>query len=177
MTMTDHEQRELRSYCSFLLREYGFHIPPTDPVIPALYIIHKETQLNDQNNRALAGLVKEAISKINPKVFNFNSPGEAWKFQVGIAFKWISGGLLVLILIAITVWYWSMKNNVDTAKTIIETSGNVSQLLKAVKRDKAGCFFIDFTAAKGDSTQHFAEFQKINTKTVRVYLGKDLKLR
>ena len=78
MTMTDHEQKDLRSYCAFLLKEYGFHFSPSDPVVPALYIIHKEMQLNNQNNKALASQVKEATSRINPKEFHFHYPGEAW---------------------------------------------------------------------------------------------------
>ncbi len=44
MAMTDQEQKQLRFYCAFLLKEYEFHFSPTDPVIPALYIIHNEMQ-------------------------------------------------------------------------------------------------------------------------------------
>ncbi len=173
MAMTDQEQKDLRSYCAFILNEYGFQYSPNDPAIPVLYIIHREMQLNNQNNKAIASLVKEASSRINPKVFNFNSPGEAWKFQMGVAFKWILIGLLILPLIWIAAWYWSMVNDVDRAKIIIEASGNAGELLKGVKKDKADYYFIDFTAAKGDSIQPFKEYQKLNAKTVRVYLGKE----
>ena len=171
--MTDQEQKDLRSYCAFILNQYGFQYSPSDPAIPLLYIIHKEMQLNNQNNKAIASLVKEASSRINPKVFNFNSPGEAWKFQMGVAFKWILSGLLVLLLIWIAAWHWSMVNDVDRAKIIIEASGNAGELLKGVKKDDVGYYFIDFTAAKGDSIQPFKEFQKLDRKTVRVYLGKE----
>ena len=172
MAMTDQEQKDLRSYCAFILNEYGFQFSPNDPVIPALYIIHKEMQLNNQNNKEIASLVKEASSRINPKVFNFNSPGEAWKFQIGIAFKWILSGFLALSLIWVAAWRWSMANDVDRAKIIIESSGNVGELLKGMKKDKTGYYFIDFTAVKGDSIQPFKEYQRLNAKTVRVYLGK-----
>src|SRR6266850_4534548 len=130
MAMTDQEEKDLRSYCALLLKEYGFQFAPDNPEIPALYIIHKEMQLNNQNNKVIALLVTEASSRINPKVFNFNSPGEAWKFQIGMAFKWILSGLLVLLLIWIAAWYWSMVNEVDRAKIIIEASGNAGELLK-----------------------------------------------
>lgn len=175
MAMTDQEQKQLRFYCAFLLKEYGFQFSANDPVIPALYIIHKEMQLNNQNNKAIASLVKEASSRISPKVFNFNAAGEAFKFQVGIAFKWILSGLLVLLLIWIAAWYWSMVNEVDRAKIIIEASGKAGELLNRVKKDKAGFYFVDFTAAKGDSIQPFKEYQRLNVKTVRVYLGKELR--
>jgi len=175
MAMTDQEQKDLRSYCAFILKEYGFHFSPNDPVIPALYIIHKEMQLNKQNNSAIASLVKEASSRINPRTFHFNSPGEALKFQLGITLKWILTGLLVLISIWIGIWYWSMVNDVDRAKTIIQASKKMSGLIVRVEKDNEGYYFIDFTAAKGDSIQHFKEFQKLNAKTVRVYLGKESK--
>jgi hypothetical protein len=173
MAMTDQEQKELRFYCAFLLKEYGFQFSPTDPVIPALYIIHKEMQLNNQSNKALASQVKEASSKINPKEFHFHCAGEAWKFQLGIAVKWILTGLIALSFVAVAVWYWSMARDVDRARTIIESSGEVVELLKAVAKDKTGYCFIDFTAAKGDSIRNFKEYRKLNTSTVRVYLGKD----
>jgi hypothetical protein len=171
--MTDQEQKELRFYCAFLLKEYGFQFSPTDPVIPALYIIHKEMQLNSQSNKALALQVKEASSKINPKEFHFHCAGEAWKFQLAIAVKWILTGLIVLLFTAVAVWYWSMTKDIDKARTIIESSGEMGELLKAVTKDKAGYYFIDLTAAKGDSIRNFKEYRKLNPKTVRVYLGKE----
>lgn len=173
MAMTDQEQKNLRSYCAFILKEYGFHFSPTDPVIPALYIIHKEMQLNNQNNSTIASLIKEASSKINPTTFHFNSPGAALKFQLGIALKWILGGFLVLMLICIGVWYWSIVNDVERARTIIQASDNLGELIKRVKKNDEGYYFIDFTATKGDSIRHFTEYQKLNTKTVRIYLGRD----
>jgi hypothetical protein len=172
MAMTDQERKELRTYCAILLKEYGFQFSPDDPVIPALYIIHKEMELNSQGNTLLASQVKETLSRINPKEFHFHYPGEAWKFQIGIVFKWLSSALIIVLFAWVAVWYWSVVKDVDGARTIIESSGNMGELHKAVKKDKAGYYFIDFTAAKGDSIRNFKEYQKLNTKTVRVYLGK-----
>jgi hypothetical protein len=174
MAMTDQEQKDLRAYCAFILKEFGFHFPPNDPVIPAIYIIHKEMQLNNQNNKAISLLIKEALSKINPTTFHFNSPGEAWKFQMGVTLRWILSGLLVLILIWTAIWYWSRVNDIDRAKTI-GASYNISELLKRVQKNDEGYYFIDFTAAKGDSVQNFKEFKKQNARTVRVYLGRHSK--
>jgi len=171
--MTDKEQKELRGYCAFLLKEYGFHISPNDPVIPALYIIHKEMQLTNQNSKALALEVKQASSRINPKQFHFQYPGEAWKFQLGAAFKWILIGVIVLLFTWVGAWYWAMVEDVDKARVIIEASGRVGELMKVARKDKDGYYFIDFTAPKGDSIQDFKEFRKLNAKTVRVYLGRD----
>ena len=107
MAMTDQEQKDLRSYCAFLLREYGFQFSPNDPVLPALYIIHKEMQLNNQNNKAIASQIQEASSRINSTVFKFYSQEAAWKFQLGITLRWGLIGLFVLIFLGITAWYWS----------------------------------------------------------------------
>lgn len=175
MAMTDQEQKDLRFYCAFILKEYGFHFPPNDPVIPALYIMHKEMQLNNKNNNAIASLIKEASAQINPKVFHFDSPGEAWKFQMGVTLRWILVGLIVLVLIWTGIWFWSRVNDVKRAKTIIEASDKLNELIKHVQKNNDGYYFIDFTVAKGDSVQSFKEYQKLDSKSVRVYLGKQSK--
>jgi hypothetical protein len=173
MTMTEKQQRDIRSYCAFLLTEYGIHFSPDDPVIPALYVVHKEMQLSNASNKAIASEVKEAAAKINPTVFHFNSGGAAYNFQIGIAVKYLLIGSLVLLFTVAGIWYWSMVNNVDQAKTIIETSRSMGELLKRVKKDEEGFYIIDFTLANGDSIQRFREFQKLNAKTVRIVVGKE----
>lgn len=171
--MTDKEQKDLRAYCAFLLKEYGFHISPSDPIIPALYIIHKEMHHSIQSSKTLASLIKEASASINPTQYHFQYPGEAWKFQLGIALKWFLMGLIAVLLTSVGVWYWSMVKEIDKARMIIEASGPAGELVKAVQKDEDGYYFIDFTAPKGDSIRGFKEFRKLNVKTVRVYLGKD----
>ena len=171
--MTEQEQKSIRSYCAFLLTEYGIHFSPDDPVIPALYVIHKEMQLSTKNNKAIASDIKEAAAKINPTVFHFNNGDAAYKFHVGIAVKYILIGSLILFFALAGIWYWSMTNNVDQAKAIIEASESMGKLMKRVKKDDEGFFVIDFTAAKGDSIQRFTEFQKLDTKTVRIVIGKE----
>ena len=170
--MTEKEQRGIRSYCAFLLTEYGVHFSPDDPVIPALYVIHKEMQLSNASNKGIASEIKEAAAKINPTVFHFNNGDAAYKFQIGIAVKYILIGSLVLLFTVAGIWYWSMVNNVDQAKAIIEASGSMGELMKRVKKDE-GFYVIDFTAAKGDSIQRFKEFQKLDAKTVRIVVGKE----
>lgn len=172
--MTDKEQKALRKYCAFLLTEYGFQFSPDDPVIPALFTIHKEVEVLRQDNGELASLVKEASSKINPVTFHFNYKGEAWKFQMGIALKWISFGGLLALFASIAVWYWSMKNEIEHVRVMNENFEFTAELNKRVKKQE-GFYFIDFIAAKGDSTVYFTEFRKLNTKTVRVYLGRENK--
>jgi len=172
--MTENEQKQLRAYCAFLLKEYGFEFSTHDPVIPALYTIHKEVEVLRQSNHKLVSLVAQAASKINPVTFHFNHKGEAWRFQMGIALKWVSFGLLLALFAWIAVWYWSMKNEIDHVRMMNETFETTSQLNKRVKKQD-GLYFIDFTAAKGDSTKYFTEYRKINTKTIRVYLGKEHK--
>jgi hypothetical protein len=171
--MTEKEQRSIRSYCAFLLTEYGIHFSPDDPVIPALYVIHKEMQLSNAGNKGIASEIKEAAAKINPTVFHFNNGDAAYKFHVGIAVKYILIGSLVLLFTVTGIWYWSMVNNVDQAKTVIDVFGSMGELVKRVKKDDEGFYVIDFTAAKGDSIQRFTEFQKLDSKTVRIVVGKE----
>jgi hypothetical protein len=175
MVMTDQEQKDLRSYCALLLKEYGFHFSPNDPVIPALYIIYKEMQANTQRSNALTILIKDASSKINPTVFHFHVPGEALRFQIGQALKWMLLATPVLLMSWIGVWHWSMTKDLDQARNIINTFENVSELVKHVKKNDDGYYFIDFTISKGDSIQQVREFGMLNPKTVRVYLGKGQK--
>ncbi len=175
MAMTDQEQKELRSFCAFLLREFGFQFTPDNPVIPALYIIHKEMQLNNQNNKAIASLVQEASARINPTEFKFYSDGAAWKFQLGITLRWCLVGLVFLMFIVVVTWYRSMGIEVERAKVILSAYGKANELLKRERKDNEGYYYMDFTSAGGNVSQDFKEFKTLNAKTVRVYLGKDVK--
>ena len=152
--------------------EHEIQMAVSDPVLPALFVIHEEMKKNNQKNQAIADAIVEASKKFNPKQFIFNSGDAASKFQRGITLRWsIVVGLAVLLTWGVA-WYWSMRNDVEKARTIIIVSGNMGVLLQAAKKDESGDFFVDLTAAKGDSTQHFGEFRRLNAKTVRVYLGR-----
>lgn len=173
--MTDQEEKDLRSYCATLLKEYGFQFTPDNPEIPVLYIIHKELQLNSENNKAIASLVQEVASRINPTEFKFYSDGAAWKFQMGMTIRWLLIGLVFLMSIGVATWYRSMGIDVGRAKTILSASGKANELLKRARKDDEDYFYLDFTSTGENATQDFKEFKTLNVKTVRVYLGKDLK--
>jgi hypothetical protein len=175
MAMTDKEQREVRNYSAFLLKEYGFDIPLNDPVMPALYIIHKEMELTNQSNKAIASEVKRAASKINPTVFNFNNEDAAFKFQMGIGVKWFLYGCVIAVIAGIGAWHWSNVNKVEEAENIVQNSGKLGEMLRLVKRDNEGFYIIDFTAAKADSVEFLKEFRKMDEKTVRIYLARETK--
>lgn len=177
MSMTDKEQRDLRAYCAFLLKEYGFQLTPNDPVMPALYIIHREMEHNSASNRELAHQVRKAAEKIKPQVFHFNVTGEAWKYQLGAAIKWMVGGLIILLFLGLIAWYLSTTSKVRQANAIMKTHSYLDDLLKQVKKDETGYYYVDFTSAKrnskADSLHRFNKFQILNATTVRLYLGKD----
>jgi hypothetical protein len=175
MEMTDQERRDLRSYCAFLHKEYGFHFSTDNPAIPTLYVIHKELQRSIETNNKMTVKVEGAISKMNPTIFQFYSEAAAFKFQLGIAIKWFISGLIILLFVAAGGLHWSNVNNVDEAKMIIQSHKNIAELMRRVKKDDEGNFFIDFKAAKGDSNKYFSEFKKLDAKTVRVYVGKEAK--
>lgn len=175
MAMTDKEQREMRNYSAFLLKEYGFDIPLTDPVMPALYIIHKEMEMTDRSSKAIASEVKAAASKINPTVFNFNNEDAAFKFQLGIGVRWFLHGCIIAVLAAMGAWHWSNVNKVEEAENIVQNSGKLGEMLKLVKKDNEGFYIIDFKAAKADSIVFLKEFRKMDASTVRIYLARETK--
>lgn len=172
MSMTAQEQKEVRAYCAFLLTEYGIHLPPDDPVIPALYIMYRHTKSNSESNHTLADQIHEALKKLQPQEFHFHHPGEAWKFQMATAFKWMLISVLVLVFLLIGTWHWSRVNDVAKAKLIIQSSGDMGKLFHRVQIDNKGIYFIDFIVSSGDSTKHFIEYERIDKKTIRVYVGK-----
>jgi hypothetical protein len=175
MEMTDQERRDLRSYCAFLHKEYGFHFSTDNPAIPTLYVIHKELQRSIETNDKMRLKVEEAASRINPTIFHFHSEEAAFKFQLGVAIKWFISGFIILLLFTAGSWHWSNMNNVKEAKLIIQNYKNMVELIRRVKKDDEGSFFIDFKAAKGDSIKYFREFKKLDAKTVRVYVGKEVR--
>lgn len=138
-----------------------------------MYIFHKEMEVCIASNRTIIAEVKSAATKIHPEVFQFNSSEAAWKFQMGITYRWAMFLGCALLLLWISAWWWSMKKEVDQARIIIKASGNIGLLAKQVRQDRDGYYFIDFTAPNSDSLKSFTEFQVINAKTVRVFLGNE----
>ncbi|MEI9918949.1 MAG: hypothetical protein WDO14_09130 [Bacteroidota bacterium] len=175
MAMTEREQKEYRTYCSSLSSDYGFDISTTNPISPAMYIFHKEMQLCIETNKEIASEIKSAASKIHPEVLHFSSSEAAWSFQLGIIYRWALFGGLTLLLIWIAAWWWSMKVEIDQARIIVKNSGNIDVLAKQVRQDKDGYYFIEFTAPRSDTIKYFTDFQVINAKKVRVFLGKESK--
>lgn len=175
MAQTDSEHKELRSYCASLLDQFGFEYKTTDPIIPTMFIMQKQSEANTEANREIAAEIKKVAEKISPKVFNFYGQNEAWKFQVGIAVKWVLFSLPVIVVIWIAAWWWSMVSDIEQAKTIISWSGNIGILANRVQKTNDGSFFIDFSKDRGDSTRHFYEYRIVNKSTLRVFLGKETK--
>lgn len=130
---------------------------------------------NNKSNEILGLQIKEALSRTKPKEFHFHHPGEAWKFQLAGAFKWVLTGFVVLALSSFGAWHWSRLHDVEAARTILQQSGNVSKLLQRIQRDDNGDYFIDFTAGTGDSVKYCVEYEKLDRQTVRVYLGRESK--
>jgi hypothetical protein len=170
-SMTDKERRQLREYCALLMREYGFEFLPTEPILPSLYIVHKEMQRAIEANQAIASKIETASSKIHPRVFNFNQPGEAWKFQLATGVKWMLVAGIIWSFIAVGIWYWSIRSDLDRARAIMASHDRVSELARWAKKDGKGVLFIDLIEAKGDSAQRFREYVRINKKTVRIFIG------
>ncbi|RAV99663.1 hypothetical protein [Pseudochryseolinea flava] len=172
MAMTDKEIHALRNYCASILKEHGIQFDANDPVLPAVYIIHKEMERVYQSNQLIAERIDKAVLNLNPKVFHFNHAGEAWRFQLAIALKWILCGGLLIALVTASIWYWSLCSEVDRARTIVASRDNLNQIAANVKKNAGGSYFIDLTEAQADSVKHFYEYVRINKRTVRIFLGR-----
>ena len=171
MAMTEKERLHLRAYSVSLLSQYGFEFSEHDPVLPALYIIHKEMQKNNENNQRIVTQIDQASSRINPMVFHFNHPGDSWKFQLGIAVKWMIWAGLGMAFACIGIWYWSLRADISQARKIIDAHDRISQLATRAKKDNLGNLIIDFTEAKGDSAKRFWEYNRIDKRTIRIFIG------
>lgn len=174
--MTEKEEKELRAYCAFLLKEYGFHFSPSDPVIPALYVIHKETEASRLHSKLLMLQVKQAAARISPKVYHFNAPGEARRFQVGMALRWVIAVIPVLVFMALGIWYWSMGQDVQQAKAILDASGPVRELIQLTQKGEDDWLYLEFRQAIGDSIHLYKEYERRDAKTVRVYISRPRKV-
>lgn len=163
--MNDQEQKEVRRYCAFLLHQYGLHFPPDDPVIPALFVIHKEMQSVKEGNEHLATAIKDAVSKINPKEFHFHQKGEAFKFQLGSAVKWILMGIFILIILLTGVWHLQLTQDARQANELLKSSEEVGRLITRIRKDDKGNYFIDFRST---------EFKRLTPKTIRINLEKEI---
>jgi hypothetical protein len=171
--MTEKLQKELQDYSSFILKEYGFFIPPTDPVIPALFIIHQEVARNYKSNQLLGTLVQEATKKMNPNIYNFNVPGEALKFQIGSSIKLLFGCLTIVLFLFIGLSWIKIQTEVEKARSIIELSDPIQkELLNRIEKDSEGFYYIEFKESLSPSVINFTEYDEIGRGRVRVYLGR-----
>jgi hypothetical protein len=78
-----------------------------------------------------------------------------------------------MTLVSIGVWYWSIRNDIDRAKNIIDAHDRISQLAIRSKNDGKGHLIIDFTEAKGDSVKRFWEYSRIDKRTIRIVIGEE----
>ena len=90
-------------------------------------------------------------------------------------FKWVLSGLAVLALLLFGTWHWSRVNDVEAARAIVQHSGDIDKRFHRAQKNDDGTYFIDFTASTGDSVKYFVEYQKLDRKTVRVYVGRESK--
>lgn len=173
--MTEREEKELRNYCAWLLKEYGFSFPPSDPVIPALYVIHRELMTTKKSNEGIVQQIKEAALKVNPTIYSFSHPGEAWKFQMAQGVKWV----LVATIFLISSWGWYLSimvsGRIEEAKVTMNYLSRIEKnLLPLIRKDKEGFLFLEFSKPTGDTIRSFTEYNKLTNNKIRVYLGKTL---
>lgn len=153
--------------------EYGIHISENDELLPILHFVFNSVKEVNESRAKQESALNELMGKINRPVYNLG-PGEAWQFQLAASLKWLFIGVSVVLVSWIGQTWWSWKNDLDEAQRIIQSSERInSHLMNNVKRDSDGFMFLEFTEAKGNSIKNFIEYEKINSKTVRVYLGQE----
>lgn len=169
--MTDKELLHLREYCASLMTKYGFNLSTDNPATPMLYIIHREMEENNKTNKDIARLIRGASENMKAKNYHFNAPGEAWKFQMGIAIKWLIFGGLAIALTFCFVWYVSIQSDLAKAQYILDHEPALTQLLQQGKSDGKN-YFMEFRKPLGDGIQFLTEYEQIDSRTVRVYIDK-----
>lgn len=171
--MTEREEKELRNYCAWLLKEYGFTFPPTDPVIPALYIMHRQQMLANKCNDGVLRKLEDIAKSVSPVIYQFNHRGEAIKFQLAKLYRWHC----LIFIIALAGWGWFLvlkaKGDIVTAEAIISGSPQlVKNLVTRVRIDDEGFQFIEFSKPANGSIKFLTEYHQIDNTRVRIYLGK-----
>lgn len=171
--MTPGEQKELRDYSAHLMKSYGFDIPYTDPVMPALFIIHKEMSSAKVGNERLTATITEAVKKLNVESHRIAPPGEAWKSHLAASVKWIALSISMMLIMFILLAIIETDEKVEQAEKILEASPAVSaNFLKNVLKDSEGFYYLEFSEATGSRVKYFVEYDKVGNGKVRVYLGK-----
>lgn len=171
--MTEKEEKLLREYCARVLLKYGFEFTPDDPVIPALYTIYSELNSNKVGNEEVAKTITMALSKLNPTVYNFHGPGEAWKFKMAESMRWLFLAMGLVVAIGIGFIWWRQNHDVEKASEIISTSNGVQRMLMlSSKKDNRGYEYLEFSKAGKEFTAFWTEYLEVNKDTVRVYIGR-----
>lgn len=171
--MTDQEQKEVRAYCAHLLKNHGIDISPNDPIVPALFIIHKEMQQSTRSNQAIAALLRDQYIKSKGKSFHFHVAGEASKFQnaVTIRYALVTGTMLIGLLIGF-VW-WSNQNDVARAEIVLDAAQPIGrELTKLINKDDEGFYYLELKRPTDGRIQNYTEFNQLNDSTIRVYFGR-----
>ena len=182
--MSGEEKLKIRDFSAHLLKEWGFDFPPEDPVMPALYVFHKENEVlrkaNEKlqkevqdGNGKLSADIKKIVSSLQPVTYNFSTKGEAWKFKVAGVLPWLIGGMFFIITL------WSVGHYLkivvqEQNKTLIIKKLNVidQQILPSLKIDNDGDLYLEASSMK--DTIGINEFVLLNNGKVRVYLGRVL---
>ena len=152
---------------------YGIHISENDELLPVLHFVFHSVKEVKESRAKQESALGDLMSKINRPVYNF-APGEAWQFQIASSLKWLFIGISIVLFALIALKWWSSKNDLDEAQRIIRSSGRInSHLLNNVKEDRDGFMFLEFTEAEENSIKNFIEYEKVNSRTVRVYLGQE----
>lgn len=171
--MSEKEEKLLRQYCAQVLLKYGFEFSTHDPVVPALYTIYRELDANKVSNDEVAKKIKGALDKLNPTVYNFNEPGEAWKFKMAESLRWLYLGITLVAVMGIGLIWWRQDNNIGRAREILAISSGINRtLLLKAKKDDTGFMYLEFSKAKGKYILNYEEYHQIDNGTIRVYLGK-----
>ncbi|MBS1508560.1 MAG: hypothetical protein JSS79_18130 [Bacteroidetes bacterium] len=171
--MNDKQEKLLRIYCAQILVKYGFEFSPHDPVVPALYTIHCELNSNKTGNEQVAKSIGEAMKKINPTVYNFSERGEAWKFKFAESLRWLFIGLSVVLVVVVSLIWWSQYNDIRRATLIIAASKGANEtFIRSAKRDSQGYVYLEFSRAKGNVVDFWTDYEEVKKDTIRVYVGK-----
>lgn len=172
--MTEQQEKKIREFAAYLLGKHGFERGVLDPVLPVLYIIHKENSDLLDEARKISSQLQIGYEKFNPKSYTFYDDSAAWKFSLAGTLKWLWIGLTLIIIWWSGYFWWLQRVDVKTAQLVLKTADSITlELVQRVKKDKDGYFYLEFTKPKNNSIQFFSEYSQLGDKKIRVYVGKD----
>jgi hypothetical protein len=159
-------------------KAYGILLKETDEMTPLLYSIYQrssqtELQLTETQNliSELKAHMENIKKQTGSKIYNFQ-PGEAWKWQLGIAGKIISVfGVILAFLVLCCIAWWAMNDEIQKSRKFLATANSLEKNMVAkMVIGSDGNYFLRFKRVNGDTLKPLEEYWHESDSVIVVQL-------